>query len=311
MASQECAPYAGAMTVHQLPFGVLLRRWRQRRRMTQMDLAVAADSSTRHLSFLETGRAQPSREMVMRLAEYLEVPLRDRNALLMAAGLAPAFEERPLTELAAAHEAIEQILEAHKPYPAFALDRHWNVVLSNSALPQLYTDCSPDLLAQPINAVRLMLHPRGLAPRIVNLAEWREHVVAVLRQQIEVRADLGIQSLLAEIMGYPTPPGSAAIADTERPQRYATPLQIATSAGTVAFLSTTTIFGTPTDVTLSELALEMLFPADQATVANVRRLADEAPPPIPRPASEWLPVPPGLPNPRRLPAEQPLGPTGL
>ena len=134
--------------------------------------------------------------------------------------------------------------------------------------------------------------------------------VAVLRQQIEVRADLGIQSLLAEITGYPTPPGSPAIADTEGPQRYATPLQIATPAGTVAFLSTTTIFGTPTDVTLSELALEMLFPADQATIAIVRRLAEEAPPPIPRPASESLPVPPGLPNPRRLPAEQRLGPTG-
>src|SRR3984957_14208766 len=310
MAHRQRAPYAGCMTVHQLPFGVLLRRWRQRRRMTQMDLAVAADSSTRHLSFLETGRAQPSREMVMRLAEYLEVPLRDRNALLMAAGLAPASQERPLTELAAAHEAIEQVLEAHKPYPAFALDRHWNVVLSNNALPQLYTDCSPDLLAQPINAVRLMLHPRGLAPRIVNLAEWREHVVAVLRQQIEVRANLGIQSLLAEILGYPTPPGGAASADTERPQRYATPLQIATSAGTVAFLSTTTIFGTPTDVTLSELALEMLFPADQATVAIVRRLADEELAPIQRSPSEWLPVPQALPSPRRPAAEQRFGRTG-
>src|SRR5882672_9880859 len=147
------------MTIHQLPFGVLLRRWRQRRRMTQADLALAANSSTRHLSCLETGRSQPSREMVMHLAEHLEVPLRDQNTLLLAAGFAPAFQERSLAELASARLAIDQLLQAHKPYPAFALDRHWNVVLSNSALPQLYEGCSPDLLRPPINAVRLVLHP--------------------------------------------------------------------------------------------------------------------------------------------------------
>jgi transcriptional regulator with XRE-family HTH domain len=311
MAYQGHAAYAGYMTaVHQLPFGVLLRRWRQRRRMTQIDLAMAAGSSTRHLSFLETGRAQPSREMVMRLAQFLEVPLRDQNVLLVAAGFAPAFQERSLSELVAASQAIEQILQAHKPYPAFALDRHWNVVLSNSALPQLYSECSPDLLEPPINAVRLMLHPKGMASRIVNLAEWREHVIALLRQQIEVRADAAIQALLREVLGYPIPEDAHAVADIDGPQRYATPLQIDTPQGTVAFLSTTTIFGTPTDVTLSELALEMLFPADQETVEIVRRLTDEELTPIPRPASEWLPVPPELPSPRRLPAEQPLGQTG-
>jgi len=278
--------------------------------MTQMDLAVAADSSTRHLSFLETGRAQPSREMVMRLAQCLEVPLRDRNALLTAAGFAQAFSERSLTELAAAHQAIEQVLQAHKPYPAFALDRHWNVVLSNRALPQLYTGCSAELLAQPVNAVRLMLHPQGLAPRILNLAEWREHVIALLRQQVDTRADAGVQALLAEVMGYPTPPSGPIAANDAGPRRYATPLQIATTMGTVAFLSTTTIFGTPTDVTLSELALEMLFPADQATVSIAARMAYEAIAPIPRSNGEWSPQPPGPPSPRRLAAERPLDRTG-
>ncbi|MEN3382426.1 MAG: hypothetical protein V7608_2470, partial [Hyphomicrobiales bacterium] len=150
--------------------------------MTQVDLAVAANSSTRHLSCLETGRSQPSRDMVMHLAEHLEVPLREQNTLLLAAGFAPAFLERSLAELASARLAIDRILHAHKPYPAFAIDRHWNVVVSNGALPQLYEGCSSELLRQPVNAVRLILHPLGMGPRIVNYAEWRAHTVAVLRQ---------------------------------------------------------------------------------------------------------------------------------
>ena len=177
------------MTAHQLPFGVLIRRWRERRRMTQADLAYAADSSTRHLSCLETGKALPSREMIARLAEYLEIPLRDQNALLLAAGFAPAFQERSLAALDAAKAAIEAILQAHKPYPAFAVDRHWNIVASNSALPQLYEGCSADLMRAPVNAVRLTLHPAGLGPRVVNYAAWRAHILTVLRQQIDARAD--------------------------------------------------------------------------------------------------------------------------
>jgi transcriptional regulator with XRE-family HTH domain len=243
--------------------------------MTQADLALTANSSTRHLSCLETGRSQPSRDMVLRLAEYLEVPLREQNVLLLAAGFAPAFEERSLEQLASARLAIYQILQAHKPYPAFALDRHWNVILSNSALPQLYEGCSPNLLRQPMNAVRLTLHPLGMGPRIVNFVEWRAHTITVLRQQIEARADPVIQALLAEVMAYPAPAGGIALATSDGPQRYATPLQIVTRLGTVSFLNTTTIFGTPTDVTLSELALEMLFPADEVTVAIVRSMADE------------------------------------
>ena len=264
------------MADQQLPFGVLLRRWRERRRMTQADLALGADSSTRHLSYLETGRSQPSRAMILHLAETLEVPLRDQNRLLLAAGFAPAFEERSLAELESARFAIDQILQAHKPYPAFAVDRHWTVVLSNSALPQLYEGCSPELLRQPINAVRLILHPQGMGPRIVNFVAWRAHTVAVLRQQIEARPDPVIQALLAEVMAYPVPAGCTGLAMSDGPQRYATPLQIATRLGTASFLNTTTIFGTPTDVTLSELALEMLFPADAQTVALVKSMGEEA-----------------------------------
>jgi transcriptional regulator with XRE-family HTH domain len=263
------------MTTQSLPFGVLLRRWRQARRMTQEDLAFAASSSTRHLSCLETGRSQPSRDMILRLAEHLEVPLRDQNTLLLAAGFAPGFQERSLEELATARLAIDQILQAHRPNPAFALDRHWNVVLSNSALPQLYEGCSAELLRKPINAVRLVLHPLGMGPRIVNFIEWRAHTITVLRQQIETRPDPVIRALLTEVMNYPAPTSGVAPATSEGPQRYAMPLQIATRLGTVSFLNTTTVFGTPTDITLSELALEMLFPADEATVAIVKSMVAE------------------------------------
>ncbi len=243
--------------------------------MTQEGLALVASSSTRHLSYLETGRAQPSRDMVLRLAEHLQVPLRDQNILLLAAGFAPAFIQRSLAELDAAKLAIDKILQAHKPYPAFALDRHWKVVLSNSALPQLYEGCAAELLRAPINAVRLILHPSGMAPRILNFVEWRAHTITVLRQQLEIRPDPVLQALLTEVIDYPVPSGGVAPVDSEGPQRYATPLRIATRLGTVSFLNTTTIFGTPTDVTLSELALEMLFPADEATVAIVKTMVDE------------------------------------
>jgi transcriptional regulator with XRE-family HTH domain len=264
------------MDGNRLPFGALLRRWRQHRRMTQMDFALTANTSTRHLSYLETGRAQPSREMVLRLAEHLDLPLRERNALLLAAGFAPAFPERSLGELTAARQAIEQVLEAHKPYPAFAVDRHWNIVLSNQVLPELYVGVSPELLRPPVNSVRLTLHPQGLAPRIVNLAQWRQHVIGELRRQIDARADPGTEALLAEIVAYPAPPRSGAAPAEEGAQCYATPLKIATEAGIVSFLSTITVFGTPTDVILSELALEMLFPADAKTATIVAALTARA-----------------------------------
>jgi transcriptional regulator with XRE-family HTH domain len=257
----------------QAPFGVLLRRWRQRRRLTQMEFADAASSSTRHLSYLETGRAQPSREMVVRLAEHLDIPLRERNLLLLAAGFAPAYPERSFEELSSARQAIEQVIHAHRPYPAFAVDRHWNIVFSNRVLPQLYVDVSAEILRPPVNVIRLMLHPDGMAPRIVNLPEWRRHVITVLRQQIEARAEAGVQALLSEIMDYPSIPSVGGGDVDEGSRRFATPLQIATDSGVISFLNTTTVFGTPTDITLSELALEMLFPANPETVAIVSKLS--------------------------------------
>jgi transcriptional regulator with XRE-family HTH domain len=265
------------MSGYQLPFGILLRRCRERRRMTQADLAYAAGSSTRHLSCLETGKSQPSREMITRLAEYLDIPLRDQNMLLLAAGFAPAFQERALAELEAARNAIDSVLSAHKPYPAFAVDRHWNVVLSNAALPQLYEGCSADLLRTPVNAMRLILHPAGMGPRILNFAEWRAHSLSVLRQQIETRADPVIQGLHAEISAYPVPPNSEPPGGLEASQRLATPLRIATRLGTVSFLNTVTVFGTPNDVTLAELALEMLFPADAETIEITKSMVQEQP----------------------------------
>lgn len=270
------------MTAHQLPFGILLRRWRERRRLTQTDLALAANSSTRHLSCLETGKAQPSRAIINRLTDLLDVPLRDRNRLLLAAGFAPAYEETSIDGLEAARAAMDRILQAHKPYPAFAVDRRWNVVLSNGALPQLYEGCSEALLEPPINAMRLMLHPAGMGPRILNLAAWRAYCLSVLRQQIEAGADPWLQNLLAEVAAYPAPSDSTTSMGFEQSERLATPLRITTRLGTMSFLNTVTVFGTATDITLAELALEMLFPADNRTIelANLMQseLVDQASP---------------------------------
>ena len=175
----------------------------------------------------------------------------------------------------AAKAAIDAVLKAHKPYPAFAVDRHWNIVMSNSALPQLYEGCSPELLRPPVNAVRLVLHPAGLGPRIVNYVAWRAHTLTLLRQQIDARADPVTQGLLAEVSAYPTPPNSEGVAVFDATERLATPLRVATRFGIMSFLGTVTVFGTPNDVTLSELALEMLFPADDRTAEIAKAMVEE------------------------------------
>jgi transcriptional regulator with XRE-family HTH domain len=256
-----------------LPVGGLLRQWRQRRRLSQLDLACDAGISTRHLSFLETGRSQPSRDMVLLLSEQLDVPVRERNVLLVAAGFAPMFPERPLEDpaLAPARAAIDLVLDRQKPYPAFALDRHWQIVASNAALPQLYEDVAADLQQPPINALRLSLHPRGLAPRIVNLAEWRAHLLYRLRRQVELTADAALIELLREVTAYP---GAAhAPVQTSRLERaIAVPFRIKIGDNILSFFSLTTVFGSPIDVMLSELALELFFPADDQTDAAVRRM---------------------------------------
>lgn len=254
-----------------------MREWRQRRRMSQLDLACEADISTRHLSFMETGRSVPSREMVLHLAEQLQIPLRERNALLVAAGYAPVFPQRALDDpaLDAARKAMEVVLKGHEPYPALALDRHWNMVAANSAVTPLLAGIDMALLQPPVNVLRLSLHPQGLAPRIGNYNEWRVHLFDRLRRQIDISADPVLVALLDELAAYPAPEGAwgrphAAGAD------YAgvvVPFQLITDAGVLSFISTTTVFGTPIDVTLSELALETFFPADTATADALRRLS--------------------------------------
>jgi transcriptional regulator with XRE-family HTH domain len=262
------------MSVTALPVGDQLREWRLRRRMSQLDLACEAEVSTRHLSFVETGRSAPSREMILRLADQLDIPMRERNLLLVAGGYAPVFPERGLAapELAAAREAIEVLLEGHKPYPAFALDRRWNVVASNRALQPMYAGVAPALLEPPVNAIRLSLHPEGLAPRIVNYAEWREHLFARLRRQIDLTADAGLVDLLAEAEAWPHPFSAAPLRPRHAPAEMVIPFRVRVGDEVASFFSTTMVFGTPVEVTLSELALESFFPADTETAALVRRI---------------------------------------
>ena len=260
--------------------GDLLREWRQRRRMSQLLLAAEADISTRHLSFVESGRAMPSREMVMHLAERLDVPLRARNALLIAAGYAPLFRELPLADpqLSAAREAVELVLKGHEPYPALAIDRHWTIVATNNALAPLVAGASPDLLKPPVNALRLSLHPDGIAASIVNWHAWREHVLARLQRQIDVSADDTLRALRDELAAYPPPPGAEAPDAGDSPlNQIAVPLRLRTPLGELSFFSTTTVFGTPVDVTLSELAIEAFFPADPQTAAALREAAQSQP----------------------------------
>jgi len=255
------------------PVGDHLREWRQRRRLSQLDLACEADISTRHLSFLETGRSQPSREMVLHLAERLEVPLRERNMLLVAAGYAPVFPERKLDDpaLGAARRAIDLVLKGHEPYPALLIDRHWTLIAANGAVAPLLAGVDAQLLESPVNVLRLSLHPDGLAPRIANLAEWRAHLFDRLRHQIDVTADPVLAELLRELRAYPAPHGRAATAPSPAPyDGVVVPLQLATDAGILSFFSTTMVFGTPVDITLAELALEAFFPSDAATASALR-----------------------------------------
>jgi len=247
-------------------FGKHLREWRQRRRMSQLELALDAEVSARHLSFVETGRSQPSREMVLRLAERLEVPLRERNVLLSAAGFAPVFPERGIDDpsLRSAREAVGLVLKGHEPYPALAIDRHWTLVAANTALPPLLAGLPQTLMEPPVNVLRLSLHPDGLSSRIVNLPQWRAHLLERLRRQVELTADPVLEALLRELQGYPAPrlagPGIRAQAFD-----VVVPLKLRVGDHILSFISTTTIFGTPQEITLSELALETFFPADAAT----------------------------------------------
>ncbi|KAA0581949.1 helix-turn-helix transcriptional regulator [Azospirillum sp. B21] len=265
------------------PIGALLRSWRQRRGLSQLDLACEADISTRHVSFLETGRSQPSRGMLIHLAERLDVPLRDRNALLVAAGFAPVYSEHSLDNPAmeAARKAVDLVLTGHEPFPALAVDRHWHLLAANRAVAPLLEGVSAELLTPPVNVLRLSLHPDGLAGRIGNWAQWHEHVLCRLTRQIEASADATLVALRNELQGYSAPP-SAARADGGVEGHHpdvVVPLRLHTSFGLLSLFSTTTVFGTAVDVTLSELAIEAFFPADAETADRLRRALAEIPSP--------------------------------
>jgi transcriptional regulator with XRE-family HTH domain len=248
--------------------GPQLREWRVRRRLSQLELALEAGVSARHVSFIETGRSRPSAEMVLHLADRLEVPLRERNGLLLAAGHAPRYSARSLAdpELAAVRSAVGRVLEAHEPYPALAVDRQWNLVASNAALDPLLAGVAEALLAPPVNVLRLALHPDGLAPRVRNLGEWRAHLLHRLDRQLAVAADPALRELRAELSAYPGPD----VDPVTLPGEVAVELRLATPGGELAFLSTVTTFGTALDVTVSELSIEAFLPADEATAAALR-----------------------------------------
>lgn len=271
--------YCCVMNTSSLSVGEHLRQWRQRRRLTQMDLAGDTDISAKHLSFIETGKARPSHAMLLRLCEQLDLPLRARNQMLLAGGYAPAYTEHALFEHAM-HEtqgAIAALLSAHEPYPALAIDRHWNLVLANEALVALMQEVRQDLINPPVNVLRLSLHPDGLAPHIANLAEWRGHLLHRLHRQYAQTADPALHELLTELIAYPcnhTPTATegeeGCHAESAR-GALAVPLRLRTPNGVLSFLSTTMVFGAPLDVTLSELALEIFLPADAATASALKQ----------------------------------------
>ncbi|MCP3139241.1 helix-turn-helix domain-containing protein [Pyxidicoccus xibeiensis] len=261
----------------------MLRTWRQRRSLSQLDLALRAEVSARHVSFMETGRSKPSREMLLHLAEELDIPLRERNTLLVAGGFAPVYSEGSLDEpaLQAAREAVDLVLTGHEPYPALAVDRYWTLVTANRAVGLLLEGISPELMQPPVNVLRLSLHPEGLAPRIVNLAQWRGHVLTRLHHQVDVTADEKLAALLAELREMPPPGGGAWPKGPAREPGVAgvvIPLKLTSPFGVLSFFSTTTVFGTPVDITLAELAIESFFPADRETAELLRRVSVDAKP---------------------------------
>ena len=261
--------------------GPLLRAWREQRRVSQLELASRADSSSRHISFIETGRSRPSEEMVLRLAEHLDVPVRERNALLLAAGYAPRYPETPLDDpaLDALREGMERLIQGYEPYPAFVVDAMYNVVAANRGILMLLDGIPDSLLAPPLNAMRLTLHPQGLAPRIRNLREWRGHLLDQMERQIALYRSQPLRALYEEVAAYPVPetiPGAAAEGAGGQPAEpvanFALPMQIEHEGRTLSFISSISTFNTPMDVTVAELAIETLLPADPATVKYLHSL---------------------------------------
>ncbi|MBZ2196537.1 helix-turn-helix domain-containing protein [Occultella gossypii] len=243
--------------------GPLVRRWRERRHRSQLDVSIAADVSTRHLSFIETGRSTPSRDMIERLCDELDVPLRERNAFHLAAGLAPPHRARPLADLGAARVAIDAVLAGHGPNPAVAVDSRWDLLAANDAMWRFLTDIPAELAGPPLNMLRATMHPDGLASLLQNPAQWRAHVLRRVRRQWERTDDPALADLLAELESYPAPPPGGDVETTG--DDIAVPMRLTTEFGDLALLYTVTVFGSPRDVTLDEIAIETFFPADDAT----------------------------------------------
>ncbi|MBB4683379.1 helix-turn-helix domain-containing protein [Amycolatopsis jiangsuensis] len=258
-------------TTVKAPVGELLREWRDRRRISQLDLAISAEISTRHLSFVETGRSRPSRDMVLRLGEHLDVPLRERNRLLLAAGYAPAYGEAGLAapEMAVVREAVRRLLAGHDPYPAAVVDRSWNLVDANRSLALLTEAVTPELLEGPVNVLRVTLHPEGMAPHVLNLGEWRAHLLGRLRRQVEQTADPVLAELLTELRGYPCAQPVPEV-EIPGPGDIFVPLRYRHRDAELTFFSTIATFGTPLDVTVAELVIESFFPADPGTAEYLR-----------------------------------------
>ncbi len=251
--------------------GQLLREWRERRNLSQFRLALRSAVSARHLSFIETGRARPSREMLLHLADRLEIPLRDRNRLLLAAGYAPVFGERSLDEqeMTPVREALDRFLAGHEPYPAVVVDRHWNLVLGNRAVDVLVEGVAQELLQPPVNALRVTLHPEGMAPRIVNLEEWSGHLLHRLRRQRALTGDEELDRLYDELASYPGVSAEAPAAEVASSAEILLPLHLRRDGAELALFGTVTTFGTALDVTLAELAVEAFYPADGETAARL------------------------------------------
>ncbi|MFJ8110591.1 helix-turn-helix domain-containing protein [Streptomyces sp. NPDC096132] len=255
--------------------GPLLRAWRERRRVSQLELALRAGSSARHISFVETGRSRPSEEMVLRLAEHLEVPVRERNALLLAAGYAPHYAETPLDDpaLDALRTGLERLIQGYEPYPALVVDATYDVVAANRGITMLLEGVPESLLTPPLNAMRLTLHPRGLAPRIRNLPEWRGHLLDQMRRQIALNRSAPLRALYEEVAAYPVPEDGRRDEPAEPVPHFALPLQIEHDGRVLSFISSISTFNTPMDVTVAELAIETFLPADPATVKYLHSLA--------------------------------------
>lgn len=274
-----CAGYAPHMSASRASAGTLLREWRTRRNRSQMDLAHAAGVSPKHLSFVETGRSRPSREMVLHLAEELDVPLRERNPLLAAAGFAPVYTERPIDDpaMSPVREAIDGLLRGHEPYPAIVVDRLWNVVSANAMSWVLLDGVDPSLLAGSLNALRVTLHPNGLAPRIENFGEVSAHLLTRLRRQADLTGDDETLALYEELSGYPGVRTEVTTSELEGPNAVVLPVTYTVRDVELSLFTTIATFGTPLDITLSELMIESFFPADAATAETLREWSDTPP----------------------------------